>query len=239
VSAKQRLGTYLIPRLPITRYVFDIFRWEVNAAWVRLNASVNPRCIDRRKLLMQQTDLSMNVGCGPSGKPGWVNLDLMNMPNLTLRCDCRRHLPVSPGSTARIRCEHFLEHLDPLEEIPSFLASCREALREGGIMRIVVPDAGRYLKAYASGQSAQWTELGWNLRSLPEGFAVPMDVVNHVFRQGGEHRYAYDSAALESRLRAAGFTAVACSSFGNSVDPLLRDDLPHHEPYSLYVEAVK
>jgi hypothetical protein len=66
-----------------------------------------------------------------------------------------------------------------------------------------------------------------------------LDVINHVFRQDEEHRYAYDAETLMGVLRNAGFAKVQQQAFGESEDPLLRADQPIHRPYSLYVDAVR
>ncbi len=236
---KQSFGKILIPRLPVTRHVFNHFRWEVNALWVGLNNALNPFAAMKINEIVKKDDLSVNIGCGPLIKEGWVNVDLMNIKSISFRYDCRKRLPFRESSVSRIRCEHFLEHLDHLEEAPLLLASCLRCLKKGGTLRIVVPDAGTHLAAYESGRKEDWKALGWDLDNLPPDFYTPMDIVNHIFRQGDEHRYAYDFETLERMLTRAGFSKGVRTEFGASLDPQLRDDLPSHKPYSLYVEAVK
>jgi len=41
-SLKQRLGALLIPRMPITRFLFDQLRSKINGATVRLENAVLP-----------------------------------------------------------------------------------------------------------------------------------------------------------------------------------------------------
>jgi predicted SAM-dependent methyltransferase len=214
-------------------------RGEMNRLWVRLNTSVNPLYLHRTRNFRKCRELSVNIGCGPFGRRGWVNLDVMKMPMGSLRFDCRRSLLFSDSSVKRIRCEHFLEHLDRHEEVPRLLKDCFRVLQQGGILRIVVPDAVSYIRAYCTGDKEAWLALGWNLDDLPPDLMTRMDIINHVFHQGGEHLYAYDFETLESCLMSAGFTNVLRSNFGRSQDPELRDDLPNHRPYSLYIEAVK
>ncbi|MBI1883171.1 MAG: hypothetical protein HYS08_03065 [Chlamydiae bacterium] len=236
---KQYLGQLIIPKLPFTRHVFNHIRWEINAMWIQINNFINPYYLWKNLRIRRFRNLSVNIGCGPFGKKGWVNLDLMKMPNLYLRYDCRKRLPFRVNSVTRIRCEHFLEHLDPKEQVPMFLKSCLESLQEGGILRIIVPDAERYLLAYKSQKKADWIALGWDLENLPEGFKTQIDIINHVFRQCEEHLYAYDFETLSGLLQQVGFNKVVKSNFGVSVDQMLCDDLPNHKPYSLYVEALK
>ncbi|MEI9804116.1 MAG: hypothetical protein WDN48_06145 [Pseudolabrys sp.] len=106
-------------------------------------------------------------------------------------------------------------------------------------MRIIVPDAERFVKAYASNDSELWRQLGWDMADLPPDIYTPMHVVNHVFHQGGEHLFAYDFETMKWVLRQAGFATIARQSFGVSSDPGLAIDQENHRPYSLYVEAIK
>jgi predicted SAM-dependent methyltransferase len=190
------------------------------------------------------SNLLVNVGCGSAGHPGWVNVDVVPSPGVNCVCDCRRHLPFADGAAAAIFTEHFLEHLDYTEEAPYFLAECRRVLAAGGVLRVVVPDAGRYLQAYA--------EPGWDalqgLRGLGAGQADPytgsrygtkMELINEVFRQSGEHKFAYDEETLMRLLRFVGFSRVVRQSSGSSLDPRLLIDLPSRQHESLYLEAQK
>ena len=236
---KQYCGRFLVSRLPISRHVFDQIRLELNVLYVRATCVFDIRYWKTLRRLRKASNLAVNIGCGGSGNTEWVNLDLMNHAHLTLRYDCRRRLPLTDGSVKAIRCEHFLEHLSVEDEVPELLRSCYRVLSSGGVLRIVVPDTKKYLLAYASGDIETWRDLGWDLNAMPAGFYTPLDAINHVFRQGHEHKYAYDFNTLAERLRQAGFDQICQMRFGESHSSLLRDDLPNHKPYSLYVEAVR
>lgn len=236
---KQRLGRLLMCGLPVRRHVFNHIRWELKALWVNLNNYLNPVTLWKLKSVVSDSEISANVASGPCVKPGWVNIDLMYIRGAELRYDCRKRLPFRDGSVARIRCEHFLEHLDYLEEAPFFLKSALKCLKTGGVLRIAVPDAELYLRTYVAGDKEEWAAIGWDIDNLPAPFQTKMDVVNHVFRQGEEHSYAYDFETLERKLRETGFDRVIRQRFGESLDPELRDDLEVHRCYSLYVDAVK
>ena len=66
-----------------------------------------------------------------------------------------------------------------------------------------------------------------------------MHGLNHQFHQEGEHLFGYDFETLSFALKKAGFSSVKRQAFKVSVDPDLAIDLPIHESYSLYVEAIK
>ncbi len=148
LTPKQHLGRWLFPRLPITRFLFDQIRVELNVLLVRLGNIAVP---SRRRLLKkirQGRDLRANVGCGPFTLSGFVNLDLFTCHPDVVRWDCRRGLPLADGTAVGIRVEHFLEHLEPREEVAAFLRDSLRVLRPGGVLRVIVPDAERYLRAY-------------------------------------------------------------------------------------------
>ena len=74
---------------------------------------------------------------------------------------------------------------------------------------------------------------------LPSDLPTRLDVVNHVFHQWHEHRWAYDVENLSWRLREAGFANIERSRFQVSRLPSLAADRDEHAAYSLYVECVK
>jgi len=138
----------------------------------------------------------------------------------------------------RIRVEHFLEHLEVRQELPRLLQECRRCLVPGGVLRVIVPHARRFMMAYLSDDTTQWRDLGVPV-PFPEDLPMPLDVVNHVFHQWHEHRWAYDVSNLGHRLRAAGFREVHQMAYGTSLLPPLAADLPQHQMYSLYVDAIR
>lgn len=238
-TVKQEIGKFVIPRLPMTKANFDILRFEINAILLNLNNRINPLRISRLSYIRKQKDLSVNIGAGPFGKQGWVNVDMYRMKNITLLYDCRRKLPFQNNTVRRIRCEHVFEHLDRRDEVPKFLRECLRTLQPGGALRIVVPDLQLFINAYVSGGNEQWRKLGFDLENLPWGLETPMDILNHTFRQNGEHKFGYDFYTLKRTLQEAGFEKIHKMTWGESVDEELTDDLVNHRPYSLYVDCVK
>ena len=51
-----------------------------------------------------------------------------------------------------------------------------------------------------------------------------MQFMNAVFRQGYEHKYAYDAETLVFVMREAGFAAAMVQQFGVSIDPEMAPD---------------
>ena len=235
-AAKAGLVKRLLLRFFPWRFLGTV-EFEFKNAWLRLLAPL------RARRFRGKTGMLVQVGCGPHGREGWVNMDCFPGKKVNCLYDIRKNLPFDDGSVRGIYSEHVVEHLDYTEEIPVFLAECYRCLAPGGILRIIVPDAGRYLKAYAAG--------GWDefvpLRPLVDGadrwfkhkYHTPMELVNAVFRQGPEHHFAYDAETLEFVLRHAGFENVKQRAFGSSADPVMCLDLADRATESLYMEAIR
>jgi predicted SAM-dependent methyltransferase len=237
MTVKQRIGRWLSPHLPVTQAMFDQLRFEANAWLVKGQNRLQP---GRRRALARLRALRgvlVNVACGPQILDGFVNVDLLGPPP-RIRWDCRRSLPLADGGAAGIRAEQFVEHLETREELPDFLRDCLRVLEPGGVLRVIVPDAGRYLHAYCRPGLDGFREL-----AVPDPFPADlptrMDVINHIFHQWGEHRWGYDFETLALRLRSAGFGLIEQSGYQRSLLPALAQDRDVHAPYSLYVDAVK
>jgi hypothetical protein len=82
-------------------------------------------------------------------------------------------------------------------------------------------------------------ENGWRDCWSLNVYSTQMEFINCVFRQGYEHKYAYDEETLTLILRQAGFSKVARQSYGISLDSEMAQDREDRSGESLYVEAVK
>lgn len=176
-----------------------------------------------------QTGLKLNVGCGPNPKRGWVNIDLNDTADL--RLDLREPLPFGDGSVSFIYTEHFFEHLEFPDEAEAFLLEAARVLAPGGTLSIGVPDAEGPLLFYAAEVHAGEAERAAGAearRRLAEGphvmpvpgyvFGTTLHMVNWMFRQGTEHKYAYDFETLRDALAAAGFVRIEKREFDPELD---------------------
>ncbi|MEO0843499.1 MAG: methyltransferase domain-containing protein [Cyanobacteria bacterium J06632_19] len=236
-TLKQKIGAWLIPKLPISRHVFNHFRLELKTWRLRTLSHFHPGVKFKIKQLRQQNNLLVNIGCGPFGQENWVNLDLHPHPNVTLAIDTRRKLPFVDNSCLGIHVEHFLEHLEPNDERTPFLQECRRCLQDNGVLRIIVPDIELYIKAYLQPGWEALNKIGCGGEKPSDLFSSKMDVLNHVFLQEWEHYVGYDAENLEIVLREAGFTKVTHCDWRTGNFPGGCIDREQHRSYSLYFEA--
>jgi len=83
------------------------------------------------------------------------------------------------------------------------------------------------------------TANGWRDRWLGQIYQTKMQLVNAIFRQRYEHKYAYDDETLILVMREAGFRNVVAQQFAISLDPKMAPDRKDRRMESLYVEAIK
>lgn len=239
MTTKQHLGKWLQGRLPFGRRTLNILRYEFRFARQRWQNAWLPWRRAHIGKLRSMRGLLVNVGSGGRGLPDWINFDASpHHADLYCTHDVRRPLPLADSSVKGLIAEHVIEHLDFHDDVPQVFADFHRVLKPGGVARIIVPDVARFMRAYLERSPAQWAQLGF-AKGLPSDMCTSMELVNHVFHQGGEHCFGWDYETMEHSLRKAGFSQVVQQHFGRSLLPELAIDQPNHAPYSLYVDAVK
>jgi len=175
------------------------------------------------------TNLKLHVGCGRELKEGWINIDLDRVADLTL--DVRRALPFLDNSCLIIYSEHFLEHLEYPGQVESFLKEAYRVLEPGRTFSIGVPDTEWPLRAYVQ-EDLDYFEFAKQMWH-PKWCVTKMEHINFHFRQGEEHKFAYDFETPKYVLEKSGFVQVKRRRFDPSLDSSDR------ELGTLYVDAVK
>lgn len=202
---------------------------------ISIYSKVSPVEWAKTGLRRKADNLKINVGHGPFRHEGWLNVDChLSRKKTDIVCDLRRRWPLPAGSAQYIFSEHVFEHFGYPDEIGHVMNECYRILKPGGVLRVIVPDAERYLRAYANNDKDFVRLIG--------GESVSgMSLVNTMMRESGFHRYAYDFFELEQVLKRAGFDSVSRSSLKASRHPELNLDLDdgQRDLISLYVEAVK
>jgi predicted SAM-dependent methyltransferase len=180
-----------------------------------------------RRLARDRRPAHVQLGSGRTPKPGWINVDLLGK-GADIAWDLRRGLPFDDDSIDGVFHEHLLEHFS----VADGYALTREifrVLRSGGILRVAVPDAERYVRGYVTDPET--------LEHLRPGRPTRLLAVQEIFFRSG-HRAAYDFETLSIVLEAAGFGRVDRRDFGDS-EFSQPPDSEHRREESIFVEAVK
>lgn len=185
----------------------------------------------KRKLhrFLQGLPLKLNLGCGPNSRPGWLNIDLFSS-SADLQLDLRKRWPFADGSVAYIYSEHVFEHFEFYEEVPHVLSEALRVLESGGVFDVGVPDTEWPILGYGNPGHVYW---GFTPTWHPEDCETQLDHINYHFRQGEQHKYAWDEETLKRSLQRAGFVCIARRPFDASLDSESR------KVGTLYMRAIK
>jgi predicted SAM-dependent methyltransferase len=142
------------------------------------------------------TRLKLHLGCWHRHIPGWVHVDLCDLPHIDHRASIDRLPFIADGSVDLIYCSHALEYFDRPKAL-EVLVEWRRVLAPGGTLRLAVPDFQALIQVYQS-----TGDLSRVLGPLYGRMSIPTT-------QGEQwlyHRTAYDERSLASLLTEAGFT---------------------------------
>jgi hypothetical protein len=208
----------------VGRVVQPLPPWAVAAGRSVVTTSLLSRSRRQITEVSRQSPVRLHLGCGFEHKAGWTNIDLVGS-KADIFWDLRRGIPFADNSVDAIFHEHLLEHL-PMRTGLSFTDDCYRALRPGGVLRVVVPDAGRLIRDYVEDDPSL-------LQRCPTGLIA----VQSLFYDWG-HVAMYDAATLCSLLRVAGFSDVSERAYGESLIDGAPDTAARRSE-SLYVEGRK
>ncbi len=174
----------------------------------------------------------LNWGCGPRPAPGWINSDRIEAPGIDLRCDIRDGLPLPDESIDYAVGVHALQDIPYLDVVP-VLRELRRVLKPGGVLRLVLPDLDRAIRAYVRGDRAYFYIPDADARTL--GGKLVAQITWY-----GSTRTPFTYDCIEEMLRRAGFRDVARCGHRETRSPYPEIvELDNRERESLFVEAVK
>jgi hypothetical protein len=114
----------------------------------------------------------LNLGCGATLHPDWVNFDVAPALPGVVRMDLRRGLPYPDNSADACYTSHVLEHLDR-DQAQRLASEAFRVLKPSGILRVVVPDleaiARHYLAALEdvlAGRQEREADYDWMMLEL-------------------------------------------------------------------------
>jgi predicted SAM-dependent methyltransferase len=217
-------------------YVWVAIKKEmfINKCNRQIRSASNKRKIEKVK---QQADIRIQLGCGKRIFKDWVNIDIYRGEGIDMQLNFREPLPFETGSVSLVYSEHVFEHLFK-EEAEKLLKECFRVLKMGGKLRLGVPDAEIYFKKYVEGDKAFFSRLK-HLGGASEPLEHPIDVINQLFRMGGDHLFAWDFESLEDATTKAGFSNVKRYESGEASIADLRIDDPSHDFGTVYIEGIK
>lgn len=170
----------------------------------------------------------LELGSGAKkGQNGWITIDLSGAD---IAHDLRKGIPFPTDSVDRIYTSHMLEHI-PFRDLLVFLNECYRVLKKDGELSVCVPDAGRYIRAYAERRYFRQLNGGYQPAITDTGSLL--DQINYIAYMDQLHKYMFDEENLVNTIKKAPFASVELRSFDACLDLECRD----YE--SIYAMAIK
>jgi predicted SAM-dependent methyltransferase len=190
-----------------------------------------------RRACTDKTKILLNIGCGKLGRSGWINVDAQKLPGV-FRWNVLNGLPIVAGTVEHIHMEHFLEHLEFGQAI-ELLVECHRVLQPGGSMRIIVPDAEKYMTAYSAKDEEFFGRLD-HLGGTAEVLPTKATICNQMFHMFGDHKFGWDFETLQYACNKAGFRDIKRSSLNDVEQAYAVDGQDWWRPLeSLHANCVK
>ncbi|MBW2142681.1 MAG: methyltransferase domain-containing protein [Deltaproteobacteria bacterium] len=204
--------------------------------------------------------IKINLGCGNQAIEGWINVDyafgarLVKLPlfrtiNRKLKLfnlnwskeifihDLRKKFPWKDNSIDVIYSSHTLEHLSK-KEGGFFLQECHRVLKEGGLIRIIVPDLKVLVLRYINGEVSAdefIDALGVSYESEEDNQIKKFLVKFIKF----PHRCMYDTDSLLKIMKNIGFGASGKKSFESKISDIQKIELPERTKNAVIIEGEK
>ena len=210
----------------------------------------------------------VNVGCGLSPTPGWINIDnswsvrLAEWPVIMRLGSSVGLLSQSNRSFAAAARELGVKHADVRKPLPFadnsldvvysshmiehldrevsrfFIAEAARVLRPGGVLRLAVPDLRKHVEDYVSTGDGNRLVEALNM-SREEPVSLIMRLRARLTPFRG-HRWMYDEASLRELVDGCGFTKSVVLDAGQTTISSPGDlNLSERLEESLYIEATK
>ncbi|HAA29480.1 MAG TPA: hypothetical protein DCE56_19530 [Cyanobacteria bacterium UBA8553] len=143
---------------------------------------------------LDKDEIFLHVGCGDVNHPNFINIDGLPAPHIHYIRAIDDLSPFTDGSVNLIYACHCLEHFPYYSEVPKVLAEWYRVLKDGGTLRLSVPDFDLLLNIYRENGNDINTIIGSLMGGQDYKFNFHMAVFNR--------------SSLESLLKSTGFKLV-------------------------------
>jgi SAM-dependent methyltransferase len=172
----------------------------------------------------------LNWGCGEHTAPGWLNVDAKDDWGIDVACDIRDGLPLDDASIDYAVSVHALPELSYPEVVPA-LEELRRVLKPSGVLRLVLPDLRKGIRAYVLGEDDYFQIDDDEVQSRGGRF------ITHMLWYGYS-RTLFTADFVEELLRKAGFSEIVeCRYRGTASRFPEIVQLDNRERESLFIEA--
>jgi predicted SAM-dependent methyltransferase len=162
--------------------------------------------------------LKLHLGCWHRYLPGFVHVDLCDLPHIDHQASIDRLPMFADGSAELIYCSHALSYFDRAEA-RGVLAEWHRVLAPGGLLRLAVPDFEALVELY---------KRTGELQNILGPLYGRMEIETREGRRTLYDKTVYDFRHLRALLEASGFTGVRRYDWRTTIH---RDHDDHSQAY--------
>jgi predicted SAM-dependent methyltransferase len=104
--------------------------------------------------------IRLHLGSGSAIIPDFINVDMLSIPGVALRCDLSKTLPFKDECANECYLCHVLEHF-ATNQVPQILKELSRIMKPGAILRVCVPDLDIIFRTYVN--NIEWFSPPHNL----------------------------------------------------------------------------
>jgi len=142
--------------------------------------------------------IKVNLGSWKRNFPGWINVDLHDYPHVHFKKNVDDLSMFDDDSIDLLYASHVLEYFS-LKQAPQVLQEWNRVLKEGGVLKVCVPDFEALAKAY---------QKYGDVISMQGSLYATIDPPVILQGQYVHHKAMYDFKLLKRMLEEAGFTDI-------------------------------
>ena len=180
----------------------------------------------------------LNLGCWHREIPGWIHVDLCDMPHIDFKTNINDLSMFEDNSVDLIYSSHSFEYFD-VKEAPDVLKEWFRVLKPGGVLRLAVPDFDSLINLYT---------LTGDINKILGPLFGRMEIETKSSKTMLFHKTTYTLKSLKELLESNGFVNIHRydwkETIHNDYDDHSQAYYPHMDKekgllLSLNVEATK
>jgi predicted SAM-dependent methyltransferase len=182
--------------------------------------------------------MQLHLGCWHRDIPGFVNIDLCDMPHIHYKSNVDDLSMIESNSVELIYSSHNFEYFDKVQA-PKVLKEWHRVLKFGGILRLAVPDFDRLIEVYQKSN---------DLNKILGPLYGRMEIDTPEGKDTLYHKTVYNFKTLKELLKNNGFTDIKKYKWEDTIHKDYDDHSQAYYPHmdkkngiliSLNVEATK
>ena len=180
----------------------------------------------------------LNLGCWHREIPGWIHVDLCDMPHIDFKTNINDLSMFEDNSVDLIYSSHSFEYFD-VKEAPDVLKEWFRVLKPGGVLRLAVPDFDSLINLYT---------LTGDINKILGPLFGRMEIETKSSKTMLFHKTTYTLKSLKELLESNGFVNIHRYDWKETIHKDYDDHSQAYYPHmdkekglllSLNVEATK